>query len=106
MGVSPDKRPNILVIISDEHRKDAMGCAVHPLVKTPNPDSLAARAEGARRLAAVCDADRVNQRCFVDHADRIAALGGLAACRDAYIFNHTPTPAEQAAMNRTRESGQ
>ena len=68
--------------------------------------AVAARAEGARRLAAVCDADQVNQRCFKDQADRIAALGGLVACRDAYIFNHTPTPAEQAAMNRTRESGQ
>jgi choline-sulfatase len=29
---------NILIIISDEHRKDAMGCAGHPIVKTPNLD--------------------------------------------------------------------
>lgn len=35
--------PNILIIISDEHRKDAMGCAGHPIVKTPNLDALAAR---------------------------------------------------------------
>ncbi|MEX0316547.1 MAG: sulfatase-like hydrolase/transferase [Ruegeria sp.] len=35
--------PNFLVIISDEHRKDAMGCAGHPIVKTPNLDALAAR---------------------------------------------------------------
>lgn len=34
---------NFLVIISDEHRKDAMGCAGHPIVKTPNLDALAAR---------------------------------------------------------------
>lgn len=34
---------NLLVIISDEHRKDAMGCAGHPIVKTPNLDALAAR---------------------------------------------------------------
>ena len=34
---------NLLVIISDEHRKDAMGCAGHPMVKTPNLDALAAR---------------------------------------------------------------
>ena len=34
---------NLLIIISDEHRKDAMGCAGHHLVKTPNLDSLAAR---------------------------------------------------------------
>jgi arylsulfatase A-like enzyme len=34
---------NLLIIISDEHRKDAMGCVGHHLVKTPNLDSLAAR---------------------------------------------------------------
>ena len=34
---------NLLIIISDEHRKDAMGCAEHPIVKTPNLDALAAR---------------------------------------------------------------
>ncbi len=34
---------NFLIIISDEHRKDAMGSAGHPIVKTPNLDALAAR---------------------------------------------------------------
>lgn len=34
---------NLLIIISDEHRKDAMGCAGHPIVKTPNLDRLANR---------------------------------------------------------------
>lgn len=34
---------NLLIIMSDEHRKDAMGCAGHPIVKTPHLDALAAR---------------------------------------------------------------
>lgn len=34
---------NLLILISDEHRRDAMGCMGHPLVKTPNLDALAAR---------------------------------------------------------------
>ena len=34
---------NLLIIISDEHRKDAMGCVGHPIVKTPNLDALARR---------------------------------------------------------------
>ena len=34
---------NILIIISDEHRKDAMGCAGHPIIRTPHLDALAAR---------------------------------------------------------------
>ena len=33
---------NILILMSDEHRRDAMGCAGHPLVKTPHLDALAA----------------------------------------------------------------
>jgi len=35
------KRPNILFLFSDQHRKDAMSCAGHPIVKTPSMDLLA-----------------------------------------------------------------
>lgn len=37
------KPTNVLVILSDEHIHDLMGCAGHPLVKTPNLDALAKR---------------------------------------------------------------
>ena len=33
---------NLIYIISDEHRRDALGCYGHPLVLTPNLDRLAA----------------------------------------------------------------
>ncbi len=33
----------LVVILSDEHRADGMGCAGHPFVRTPNLDALAAR---------------------------------------------------------------
>ena len=36
------ERPNILFLFSDQHRADALGCAWHPVVKTPNLDRLAA----------------------------------------------------------------
>ncbi len=36
-------KPNLLVIMSDEHQARAMGCADHPFVRTPNLDALAAR---------------------------------------------------------------
>ncbi|MFT5196798.1 MAG: choline-sulfatase [Cellvibrionaceae bacterium] len=36
------KPKNLLYIISDEHRRDALGCYGHPLVQTPNIDRLAA----------------------------------------------------------------
>ncbi|MCZ6882798.1 MAG: sulfatase-like hydrolase/transferase [Gammaproteobacteria bacterium] len=34
---------NVLFLFSDEHRRDALGCYDHPLVKTPNLDRLADR---------------------------------------------------------------
>ena len=35
------RRPNILVIMSDEHNASVMGCAGNPVIKTPNLDGLA-----------------------------------------------------------------
>ena len=34
---------NLLIVMSDEHQARAMGCAGHPLVRTPHLDALAAR---------------------------------------------------------------
>lgn len=51
--------------------------------------------EGEKRLRNICDPDAVNVQCFADQKNRIAELGGEAACRNAYVFNHTPTPGEQ-----------
>lgn len=34
---------NVLILFSDEHRRDALGCAGHPLVQTDNLDRLAER---------------------------------------------------------------
>jgi choline-sulfatase len=34
---------NLLILMSDEHQARAMGCAGHPLVRTPHLDALAAR---------------------------------------------------------------
>lgn len=41
---------NLLFILSDEHAPNALGCAGHPFVRTPNLDALAAR--GTRFTAA------------------------------------------------------
>jgi choline-sulfatase len=44
---------NLLVIMSDEHNPKLLGCAGHPLVRTPNLDRLAAR--GTRFTASYCN---------------------------------------------------
>ena len=35
--------PNVIMVLADQHHAGLMGCAGHPLVKTPNLDALAAR---------------------------------------------------------------
>lgn len=59
------------------------------------PAVQAALAEGDQRLREICDPEAVNARCFADQRAKIEALGGEEACRTAFVFNHTPTPAEQ-----------
>ena len=46
-------QPNILLLFSDQHRADAMGCAGDPIIQTPNLDRLAA--EGVRFSRAHCN---------------------------------------------------
>ena len=36
-------RPNFLLFITDQHRADFLGCYGHPVLRTPNIDSIAAR---------------------------------------------------------------
>ena len=38
----PDERPNVLLIMTDEHRGDALGIDGHPIVETPYLDAIAA----------------------------------------------------------------
>ncbi len=45
-------RPNIVLIVSDDHGRDALGCYGNPVVKTPHLDALAA--DGTRFTSAFC----------------------------------------------------
>src|SRR6476659_1087039 len=45
-------RPNVVLIMADQHRADAMGCAGDAFVRTPNLDRLAS--EGVRFSRVSC----------------------------------------------------
>lgn len=47
-----DARPNIVLIVADDHGREAVGCYGNPVVKTPHIDQLAA--EGTRFTNAFC----------------------------------------------------
>jgi choline-sulfatase len=47
-------KPNIVFIVSDQHRGDFMGCAGNPFVQTPNMDRMAQ--DGVRFTQAYCNA--------------------------------------------------
>lgn len=76
-------RPNVLVILTDDQRWDAMSCAGHPLLKTPNLDRLAregARFENAFVTTSLCSPSRASM------------LSGLYAHRHGVLNNFTEYP--------------
>lgn len=116
-------RPNILLLLSDQHRADVLGAAGHPVVQTPNLDNLAA--EGALFERAYCQgplcvparASLLTARYVRDHgvpnnASRLA--GGLhtvveaikdvgyhtAAIGDMHLYPYRPDVADGLATMR------
>lgn len=39
----PKRRPNFVVFLTDQHRADLLGCAGHPVLRTPHIDAIASR---------------------------------------------------------------
>jgi N-sulfoglucosamine sulfohydrolase len=50
--VTKESRPNIVLIVGDDHGRGDLGCYGHPVIKTPNLDALAAG--GVRFTHAFC----------------------------------------------------
>ncbi|MDA7859066.1 sulfatase [bacterium] len=65
-----DPRPNIVFFFADDQRNDTLGCAGHPIVKTPNIDGLAKQGV-------------LFKNCLVSHSicwvSRTTILSGLTA---------------------------
>ena len=75
------KRPNIVVILTDDHRYDAMGFLGHPFLKTPNFDRLAAEGvhfKNAYVTTSLCSPSRAS------------ILTGLYAHNHHVVDNYNP----------------
>ncbi|MCP3915998.1 MAG: sulfatase-like hydrolase/transferase [bacterium] len=59
----PKARPNFLFVLTDDQRADALGCAGHPVLETPNIDRLAesgVRFTNAFVTTSICAASRAS----------------------------------------------
>src|SRR6516225_8576118 len=93
-AVSPlgaqDHKPSFLFLLTDDQRFDTLGCAGHPIVKTPNLDKIAARGVRFRNsfeTTPICPASRAS------------ILTGLYERTHKYTFGTPPIAAKQTALS-------
>lgn len=91
VAVAETSRPNVVVILTDDQRWDALSCAGHPHLKTPRMDQLAA--EGVYFENAFCTTSLCSP-C------RATILSGLYAHRHGVVNNFTEYPVELASYPR------
>jgi N-acetylglucosamine-6-sulfatase len=77
-------KPNVVLVLCDDLRWDALSCAGHPYLKTPNIDRLAA--EGVRMANAFCTTSLCSP-------SRASILSGLYAHAHGVLNNFTEFPA-------------
>lgn len=98
-SASGQRPPNLLVIVTDDQRFDAMGCAGNPLVHTPQLDTLArdgVRFRNAFVTTAICAASRAS------------IFTGLHESTHRYTFGTPPLRDEFVALSypaRLRDAG-
>ena len=60
---TPATRPHVLIVMLDQLRADSLGCAGHPVIRTPAIDAMAAqglRFTGVHTVSPVCQPSRVS----------------------------------------------
>ena len=81
----PDDRPNILIVLADQHRRDAMGCYGNDQVHTPRFDDMArkgVRCNNGVSASPVCAPFRATLQ------------SGLYAHQHGVVQNHVPLPSD------------
>jgi len=89
-GASGRSRPNILFFLVDDQRDDTLGCAGHPILKTPVIDSLAGRGVRFRNMFVTTS---------ICAASRASILTGLHERTHRYTFGTPPIRREHTDMS-------
>jgi len=97
---APARKPNIIFILSDDHRWDHMSCMGHPFLETPNLDRIAREGtlcENAFVTSSLCSPSRASfltrcPRCmpFVPETTNISSIRVSAIHRNFTIFYLIP----------------
>ena len=82
------RRPNILFFLVDDQRNDTLGCAGHPLLKTPVTDSLATRGVRFSNMFVTTS---------ICAASRATILTGLHERTHGYTFGTPPISPDHVA---------
>lgn len=83
-------RPNILLFLIDDQRNDTLGCAGHPIIKTPSIDALAT--QGVRFTNAFVTTS-------ICAASRATILTGLYETTHGYTFGTPPIREDHGRMS-------
>lgn len=92
---TPGRRPNVVVVMTDDQRADCLGAAGHPFLKTPHLDRLAN--EGVRFANAFVTTSLCSP-------SRASFLSGLYAHSHGVANNFTDYPANLASYPRGLQS--
>ena len=89
-AVAQEARPNIILVVTDDQRDDLLGCAGHPVLRTPHIDALAA--EGVRFTNAFVTTP-------ICAASRASILTGAWESAHGYTFGTPPLREELVAAS-------
>lgn len=87
-----DRQPNLILIISDQHNADVLGCAGDAVVRTPNLDALAAggvRFENAYCGSPLCVPSRMTFMTSRHCSDIEVWTNGCTLASDIPTFAHS-----------------
>ena len=74
--MSDQHRPNFLIIMSDQHHRETLGCYDNPVIQTPNIDALARK--GVRF-----------DHCYAQHPLCVPSRGSILTGRYVHIHGAT-----------------
>ncbi|MHB9033393.1 MAG: sulfatase-like hydrolase/transferase, partial [Anaerolineae bacterium] len=81
----PDSRPNILLIMTDQQRGDCLSCAGHPVLMTPNMDTIAENGVRFTQAYSTCPTCIAARRSLL--SGQFPRSHGMVGYRDGVPWN-------------------